>query len=53
MATEQRGSKELNVRPWSKLEGAGHCCWRAGKHLQPARLHAKDPLHHLARDPAQ
>ena len=24
LAREQRGSKELNVCPWSKLEGAGH-----------------------------
>ena len=25
LATEQCGSKELNVCPWSLLEGAGHC----------------------------
>ena len=50
LATEQRGSKEFNVCPWSRLEGAGHCLWRAGKHLRPARLHPKDLLDHLARD---
>ena len=49
-ATEQRGSKELNVRPWSKLEGAGRCTWRAGKHLRLSRLHPRDLLDHLARD---
>ena len=50
LATEQRGSKELNVCPWSKLEGAGHCAWRDGKHLRPSHLHSKDLLDHLARD---
>ena len=50
LATEQRGSKELNVCPWSKLEGAGHCTWRAVKHLRPSRLHPKDLLDHLAKD---
>ena len=46
----QRGSKELNVCPWSTPEGPSHCSWRAGKHLRPARLHPKDLLDHLARD---
>ena len=50
LATEQRGSKELNVCPWSKLEGAGHSTWRAGKHLRPSRLHPRDLVDHLAKD---
>ena len=25
LATEQRGSKAINVCPWSRLDGAGHC----------------------------
>ena len=50
LATEHRGSKELNVCPRSKLEGAGHCACRAGKHLRPSHLHPKDFLDHLARD---
>ena len=50
LATEQRGSKMLNVCPLSKLEGAGHCAWRAGKHLRLSHLHPKDLLDHQARD---
>ena len=50
LATEQRGSKELNICPWSKPEGAGHCSWRAGKKRRPAHLQPKDLLDHLARD---
>ena len=50
LATEQLGSKELNVCPCSRLEGAGHCSWRAGKHCRPAHLHPKDLLDHLMRD---
>ena len=50
LAAQQRGSKELNVCPWSKLEGAGYWTWRGGKHLRPSRLHPKDLLDHLARD---
>ena len=57
LATEQRGSKAINVCPWCRLDGAGHCTWRAGKHCRPAHLHPKDPLDHLQRvratDPAQ
>ena len=50
LSTEQRGSGELNVCPWSKLEGAGHCTWWAGKHLRPSRFHPKDLLDHMAKD---
>ena len=44
LATEQRGSKTINVCPWSRLDGAGHCTWRAGKHCRPTHLHPKDRL---------
>ena len=50
LATEHRGSKELNVFPWSQLEGVGHYTWRAGKHLRPRRLHPRDLLDHVAKD---
>ena len=50
LATEQRGSKAINVCPRSWLDGAGHCTWRAGKHCRPAHLHPKDLLDHLQRD---
>ena len=50
LATEQRGSKEMNVCPWSRLDGAGGCSWRAGKHCRPAQLHPRDLLDHLLRD---
>ena len=50
LATEQRGSKAINLCPWSRLDGAGHCTWRAGKHCQSAHLHAKDLLQNLQRD---
>ena len=46
LATEQRGSKAINVCPWSRLDGAGHSTWRAGKHCRPTHLqrdHAADP----------
>ena len=52
LATEQRGSKTINVCPWSRLDGAGHCTWRAGKHCRPTHLHPKDPLDHIQRDHA-
>ena len=52
LATEQRGSKAINVCPWSRLDGAGHCTWRAGKLCRPAHLHPKDLLDHLQRDHA-
>ena len=52
LATEQRGSKAINVCPWSRLDGAGHCTWKAGKHCRPAHLHPKDLLDHLQRDHA-
>ena len=51
-ATEQRGSKAINVCPSSRLDGAGHCTWRAGKHCRPAHLHPKDLLDDLQRDHA-
>ena len=50
LATEQRGSKELNVCPWCRLEGAGLCSWGASKHCRPAQLHPKDLPDHLMRD---
>ena len=57
LATEQRGSKAINVCPWSRLDGASHCLWKAGKHCRLAHLHPKDLLDHLqqdhAADPAQ
>ena len=51
-ATEQLGSKTINVCPWSRLEGAGHRTWRAGKHCWPTHLHPKDLLDHIQRDHA-
>ena len=57
LATEQRGSKAINLCPWSQLDVAGHCTWKNGKHCQPAHLHPKDLLDHLQRvhaaDPAR
>ena len=50
LATEQRTSKVINVCPWSRLDGAGHCSWRAGQHCRPAHLHPRDLLDHLQRD---
>ena len=52
LATEQRGSKTINVCPWSRLDGAGHCTWRAGKHCRPTHFHPKDLLDHIQRDHA-
>ena len=52
LAVEQRGSKTINVCPWSRLDGAGHCTWRAGKHCRPTHLHPKDLLDHIQRDHA-
>ena len=52
LATEQRGSKAINVCPWTRLDGAGHCTWRAGKHCRPTHLHPRDLLDHLQRDHA-
>ena len=52
LATEQRGSKAINVCPWSWLDGAGHCSWKAGKHCRPTHLHPRYLLHHLQRDHA-
>ena len=50
LATEQRGSKVINVCPWSRVDGAGHRSWRAGKHCRPSHLHPRDLLDHLQRD---
>ena len=56
-ATEQHGTKTINVCPWSRLDGAGHCTWRAGTHCRPTHVHPKDLLDHIQRyhaaDPAQ
>ena len=43
LATEQRWTKTINVCPWSRLDGAGHCMWKAGKHCRPTHLHPKGP----------
>ena len=50
LATEQCRSKGIDVCPWSRLDGAGHCSWKAGKHCRPAHLHPQDLLDHLQRD---
>ena len=50
LATEQRGSKEINFCPWSRLDGAGRCSWRAGKHCRPTHAHPRDLSDHLLRD---
>ena len=52
LATDQRGTKTINVCPWSRLDGAGHCTWKAGKHCRPTHLHPKDLLDHIQRDHA-
>ena len=52
LATKQRGSKAINVCPWSRLDGAGDCSWKAGKHCRPAQLHPKDLPDHFHRDHA-
>ena len=41
---------EVNVCARSKLEGAAHCLWRAGRHVKPSHLNPKDLLDPLARD---
>ena len=51
-ATEQRGSKAINVCPWSRLDVAGNFLGKAGKHCRPAHLLPKDLLDHLQRDHA-
>ena len=50
LATEQRWSKVINVCPWSRLDGAGCCSWRAGKNCRPTHLNRRDLLDHLLRD---
>ena len=52
LATDQRGTKTINVCPWSRLDGAGHCTWKAGTHCRPTHLHPKDLLDHIQRDHA-
>ena len=52
MATEQRGTKAINICPWSRLDGARHCTWKAGTHCRPTHLHPKDLLDHIQRDHA-
>ena len=52
LATEQRGTKTMHVCPWSRLDGAGHCTWKAGTHCRPTHLHPKDLLDHIQRDHA-
>ena len=50
LATDQRATKTINVCPWSRLDGAGHCTWKAGTHCRPTHLHPKDLLDHIQRD---
>ena len=52
LATEQHGTKTIKVRPWSRLDGAGHCTWKASTHCWPTHLHPKDLLDHIQRDHA-
>ena len=52
LATDQRGTKTINVCPWSRLDGAGRCTWKAGRHCRPTHLHPKDLLDHIQRDHA-
>ena len=52
LATEQRGTKTIDVCPWSRLDGAGHCTWKAGTHCRRTHLHPKDLLDHIQRDHA-
>ena len=52
LATEQRGTKTINVCSWSRLDWAGHCTWRAGTHCRFTHLHPKDLLDHIQRDHA-
>ena len=40
----------IHVCTWSRLDGAGHRSWKAGKHCRPAHLHPGDLLDHLQRD---
>ena len=40
----------INLCPWSRLDGARRCSWRAGKHCRPINLHPRDLLDHLLRD---
>ena len=50
LATDQRGVSQVNVCPWSKVDRAGQCPWRASRHLKPIHLNPRDLLDHLARD---
>ena len=52
LATDQRGTKTIKVCPWSRLDGAGHCTWKAGTHCRPTHLHPEDLLDHIQRDHA-
>ena len=52
LATDQRGTKTINVCPWSRLDRAGLYTWKAGTHCRPTHLHPKDLLDHIQRDHA-
>ena len=52
LAMEQRWSETINVCHWSRLDGAGHCTWRARKHCRPTHCHPRDLLDHIQRDHA-
>ena len=52
LATEQRGTETINVCPWSRLDGAGHCTWKAGTHCRPTHLHPQNLLDQIQRDHA-
>ena len=47
LLTEQRGVRDVNVCPWSRLKGAGQCPWRAGRHPKPSHLNPRDLIYHL------
>ena len=49
MAKEGRGLSDVNVCPWSKLEGACRWLWRAGRHVKPNHLNPRYLLDLLAR----
>ena len=41
-------SKEVIACPASTFDGAGHCQWRACRHINPSKLNPKDPLKPLS-----
>ena len=45
-----QASGEVNICPWSKLNGEGQCQLRAGRLFEPSHLNPRDLISHLARD---